>query len=88
MFMHIGNNQVIQTSDIIVMINQQDIEVSSINEEMIDYAEQEDDDLDYDEDVVKTIIFTNDGVYYSPLAIPTLKKRTSIKAILSQQESY
>ena len=88
MFMHIGNNQVIQTSDIIVMINQQDIEVSSINEEMIDYAEQEDDDLDYDEDVVKTIIFTNDGVYYSPLASPTLKMRTSIKAILSQQESY
>ncbi|GEN56402.1 hypothetical protein GCM10012290_02300 [Halolactibacillus alkaliphilus] len=88
MFMHIGNDQVIQTDDIIVMINQQDIEVSSINEEMIDYAEQEDDELSYDEDVVKTIIFTKDGVYYSPLAIQTLKKRTSIKAILSQQESY
>lgn len=86
--MHIGNDQVIQVDDIIVMINQQDIEASSINEEMIDYAEKEYEEFEYDENVVKTIIFTNEGVYYSPLAIPTLKKRTSIKALLSQQESY
>ncbi|PXW89820.1 uncharacterized protein DUF370 [Streptohalobacillus salinus] len=88
MFMHIGHDQVIRSEEIIAMINQQDIETSSINEEMIDFVEHQDDELELDDDVIKTIVITKDNVYYSPLSILTLKKRTSILSVLNQQMDY
>lgn len=84
MFMQIGLNQIIKTADIIAMINQQDIETSEINEEMLQDYDYLADELTYDEDCVKTIIFTTEGTYSSPLSIQTLKKRTHLKALLEK----
>ncbi|WP_017471604.1 extracellular matrix regulator RemB [Amphibacillus jilinensis] len=88
MFIHIGDDQVIRSDQIIVMIDQQYVASSSINEEMIEHQEEVEDMPQLDHDLTKSIIITKDHVYYSPLSILTLRKRASMISTLSHLDDY
>ncbi|SEO40286.1 protein of unknown function [Amphibacillus marinus] len=88
MFIHIGDDQVIRSEEIIAMIDQQYVESSSINEEMIEFIEEQEESLELDGDVTKSIIITTESVYYSPLSIMTLKKRASMISTISNLDDY
>lgn len=87
MFIHIGDDQIIKSEDVIVMIDQQYVESSSINGEMIEYQQEQESTPDIKEET-KTIIVTKDCMYYSPLSILTLKKRSSLNMMLDHLDDY
>ncbi|MBU5594436.1 DUF370 domain-containing protein [Amphibacillus sp. MSJ-3] len=87
MFIHVGDDQFIKSEDVIVMIDQQYVESSSINGEMIEYQQEQESTPNITEET-KTIIVTKDSVYYSPLSIQTLKKRSSIRMMLDHLDDY
>lgn len=87
MFINIGDQQLISSDEIIVMIDQQFIESSTINDEMIQYQENLADTPNINSDT-KTIIVTKDSLYYSPLSILTLKKRSSLQMMINHLDDY
>jgi len=87
MFINIGDQQLIKSDDIIVMIDQQYIDSSTINGEMIEYQQSQEDTPNINH-TTKTIIVTKDNVYYSPLSILTLKKRSSLQMMIDHLDDY
>lgn len=87
MFINIGDQQLISSDEIIVMIDQQFIESSTINDEMIQYQENLKDTPNINSET-KTIIITKDSLYYSPLSILTLKKRSSLQLMIKHLDDY
>jgi len=87
MFIHIGDGHIINSENIIVMIDQQYVDSSSINEELIEYQKEQESESTIDQNT-KTIVVTKNDVYYSPLTIQTLKKRTSLQAMIDHLNDY
>ena len=87
MFIHIGDNHLINSEDIIMMIDQQYVDSSSINGEMIEH-QKEKDRISTIDDRTKTIVITRDDIYYSPFSILTLKKRSSLQAMIEHLNDY
>lgn len=87
MFINIGDQQLIRSDEIIVMIDQQFIDSSTINGEMIEYQQNLADTPNINRDT-KTIIVTTDRLYYSSLSILTLKKRSSLQMMINHLDDY
>ncbi|GAB2536921.1 extracellular matrix regulator RemB [Gracilibacillus alcaliphilus] len=88
MFIHIGDDQVIQSQDVIGIIDYNLVSSSTINEEMLQQLKQKDQVIVADEELTKAVVITADKVYYSPLSVLTLKKRTSMISTISRLEDY
>lgn len=88
MFIDIGNGTIIQTSKIIVMIDYELVSSSGLLKEMEDKAKETNMLIDCSDDETKSLIVTTESVYLSSLSVPTLKKRTSVKAALKNLEDY
>lgn len=87
MFIDIGNGNVICSKDIIAILDYELISSSVILEEMIE-REKQDERLKGPSIHTKSVMITKNNTYYSTLSVPTLRKRTSIKATLSNLEDY
>lgn len=88
MFIHIGNATVIQSKDVITIIDRNVISSSLIMEEMIKNAEEADKvDGDTSEES-KSVVITSDRIYFSSLSVSTLKKRTSMVSTISKLDDY
>ena len=87
MFINIGDQQLIRSDEIIVMIDQQFIDSSTINGELIEYQQNLADTPIINRET-KTIIVSKDGLYYSPLSILTLKKRSSLQMMINHLDDY
>ncbi|MFD2045623.1 extracellular matrix regulator RemB [Ornithinibacillus salinisoli] len=85
MFIHIGNDNVIRSSDIITIIDQSVVTSSSIMEEMM--TERAKDIIGPSEDV-KSVVITHNVIYLSTLSVTTLKKRASMIATISKLDDY
>ncbi|TQS76357.1 DUF370 domain-containing protein [Ornithinibacillus gellani] len=85
MFIHIGNGNVIRTSTIISIIDRQIISSSITMEEWIINNEK---NLKGSKTKAKSIVITEDFIYYSPLSVPTLKKRASMISTISKLADY
>ena len=85
MFIHIGNGNVIRTSTIISIIDRQIISSSITMEEWIINNEK---NLKGSKTKAKSIAITEDFIYYSPLSVPTLKKRASMISTISKLADY
>ncbi|QDP38772.1 extracellular matrix regulator RemB [Radiobacillus deserti] len=88
MFIHIGSDHVIQSEDVIAIIDYQIISSSTINEEMLVNQKEIDKVKNSIEDEAKSIVITKDAIYYSPLSVLTLKKRASMISTISKLENY
>lgn len=82
-FIHIEDDNVIQTDDIIAIIDYAIISSSVIMEEMLDSKQKIG-----DETLAKSVVITDDIIYLSSLSVATLKKRTSIISMVNKLDDY
>lgn len=87
MFIHIGNDNVIQSEDIISIIDFNVITSSSIMEKMVLFAKKEEKIFGPSTEA-KSVVITEELIYYSSLSVPTLKKRASMISTINKLEDY
>lgn len=83
MFIHIGNNIVISTNDIISIIDYNVISSSVIMEEMMEARQQIGSKKN-----AKSVVLTEDVIYLSSLSISTLTKRASLVSTINKLDDY
>jgi len=83
MFIHIGNGNVIQTNDIVSIIDQDIISSSVVMEEMVNNIK-----VIGPSEEAKSLVITDDVTYFSSLSVATLKKRASMISTISKLEDY
>jgi len=72
-YVHIGENILVRTSEIITILDKQTVESSPISKE---FLEQQKAMINGKSSAYKSIVITKDTIYFSPIASNTLKKRT------------
>lgn len=87
MFIHIGNDNVIQSKDVISIIDRNVISSSSIMEEMMQRASKSKTIVEPTEET-KSVVITKDLIYFSSLSVATLKKRASMISTISKLDNY
>ncbi|WP_028784485.1 extracellular matrix regulator RemB [Thalassobacillus devorans] len=88
MFIHIGDDQVIRSKDVVAIIDHTLISSSSIIEEMIYNQRKEKNVVETQTQEAKAIVITDDQIYFSPLSVMTLKKRANMMATLNKLEDF
>lgn len=74
MYLHIGEDTLVRTSEIIAILNKESAGFSDVLEEFLIHRKR--DVVNLSKKEYKSIVITKDQVYYSPLAAGTLSKRT------------
>ncbi|RLL41728.1 DUF370 domain-containing protein [Oceanobacillus piezotolerans] len=87
MFIHIGNGNVIRSSEVISIIDIHILESSSIMEELI-HACKEKKQVIGPESGAKSLLITNDRLYYTTVSVSTLKKRASMISTISNLDDF
>ncbi|WP_010648916.1 extracellular matrix regulator RemB [Oceanobacillus massiliensis] len=87
MFIHIGNGNVIQSEDIVAIIDCNLLSSSTITEEMMIAAKQKKKVIGPKKDA-KALMITKDFIYFSTLSVSTLKKRSSIISTINKLDDY
>ncbi|MFC4024174.1 extracellular matrix regulator RemB [Oceanobacillus longus] len=87
MFIHIGNGNVIQSEEIIAIIDCNLISSSVIIDEMMTASKREKKVIGPKKDA-KAVMITKDYIYYSTLSVSTLKKRSSIISTINKLDDY
>ncbi|MEN2467114.1 extracellular matrix/biofilm biosynthesis regulator RemA family protein [Ornithinibacillus sp. JPR2-1] len=85
MFIHIGNGNVIRSNDIISIVDHNIISSSTIMDEMITANQTH---IIGPKEGAKSVVITNNQLYFSALSVATLKKRASIKSTISKLDDY
>ncbi|MBA9028086.1 MULTISPECIES: extracellular matrix regulator RemB [Bacillaceae] len=80
MYLHIGEDILVKTDDVIAILDKNLLNSSPIMEEFIQKKEGVIQNLA--KSSIKSIVITNEIVYYSPLASATLKRRSLQRTIL------
>ncbi|MFD2923862.1 extracellular matrix regulator RemB [Halobacillus naozhouensis] len=88
MFIHIGDDHVIQSKDVVTIIDYSLMASSSIIEEMIFNQRKNKQVVETEENHAKSIVVTKDYIYFSPLSVYTLKKRANMMTTLNKLEDY
>lgn len=83
MFIHIGNDNVIRTEDIITIIDQDIISSSVVMEEMMKNVK-----IIGPNEETKSLVITEDVTYFSTLSVATLEKRASMISTISKLDDY
>lgn len=65
MFLHIGENQIVKSKDIVGVFNVNILKNSDINNKILSKEEEKE----------KTLIITENGKYFSNVSISTIRKR-------------
>lgn len=87
MFIFIGNDQVIETESVITILDYQLLKTSSKFQNIIKDKTAKRLILGLEADA-KSVIFTDNYLYYSPFSTQTLKKREDFLAPIDQLENY
>ncbi|QKY70842.1 extracellular matrix regulator RemB [Lentibacillus sp. CBA3610] len=87
MFIHIGNDNVIQSDDVISIIDYSVVTSSSTMEKMIENNTKQQ-KVFGPTDEAKSVVVTSDQIYYSSLSVSTLKKRSSMISSISKLDDY
>ncbi|MFS0821085.1 DUF370 domain-containing protein [Bacillus timonensis] len=74
MFIHLGDNVMVRSSDVITILDRQLLKSSSIVNEFLDV--QKDRVVELSNGNTKSVVVTVDNVYFSPLSSSTLKRRS------------
>ncbi|MBY7141518.1 DUF370 domain-containing protein [Virgibacillus sp. NKC19-3] len=87
MFIHIGNDHVIRSSDVIAIVDYDLIDSSSIMEEMMTEWNKQKRVVGSMHDA-KSVMITTEIIYYSTLSVATLKKRASMISTISKLDDF
>lgn len=85
MFIHIGNGNVIRSKDIVSIVDHNIISSSTIMDEMMTANKEE---ILGPKVGAKSVVITNNQLYFSTLSVATLKKRASMISTISKLEDY
>ncbi|MBH0230239.1 DUF370 domain-containing protein [Halobacillus yeomjeoni] len=88
MFIHIGDDHVIQSKDVVAIIDRSLISSSTIIEEMIFNQRREKQVIESKDHQAKSIVITDEYIYFSPLSVFTLKKRANMMTTLNKLEDF
>ncbi|GGD02652.1 extracellular matrix regulator RemB [Pontibacillus salipaludis] len=88
MFIHIGEDHVIESGDVISIIDYELLTSSSIVEEMIQNQRLNQRVFESPNAEAKSIVVTKDYIYFSPLSVFTLKKRANMTSTLNNIEDF
>ncbi|MCD5325608.1 MULTISPECIES: extracellular matrix regulator RemB [Pontibacillus] len=88
MFIHIGEDHVIESGDVISIIDFELLSSSSIVEEMIQNQRLNQRVFESPNAEAKSIVITRDYIYFSPLSVFTLKKRANMTSTLNKIEDF
>ncbi|CAH0344882.1 MULTISPECIES: extracellular matrix regulator RemB [unclassified Bacillus (in: firmicutes)] len=80
MYLHIGEDILVKTNEVIAILDKQLLQSSPLILEFL--KEKEEVTLNLSKGSIKSIVVTDEHIYYSPLSSGTLKKRSLQKAIL------
>jgi extracellular matrix regulatory protein B len=80
MFIHLGEDVVIRSSDVVTILDRQLLTTSEVTNEFIDRYKKDGLVVDISGDTAKSIVVTTDTVYLSPLSSITLKRRAQMTA--------
>lgn len=84
MFIHVGGDIILRTKDIIVILNEDIKELSSVTNRYLEEEEKRKKKTVIAADYIKSIVITNDEIYYSPVSTLTLNRRALGKSITDQ----
>ncbi|MFT4416915.1 extracellular matrix regulator RemB [Fredinandcohnia humi] len=76
MFIHLGDNVIVRTSDVVTILDRQLLKSSSIVNEFLD--KQKGRIVELANGNTKSVVVTVDKVYFSPLSSSTLKRRAQL----------
>ncbi|MET3683820.1 regulator of extracellular matrix RemA (YlzA/DUF370 family) [Alkalibacillus flavidus] len=82
MFIHIGDEHVVRSEDVVSMIDYNLYHSSSIIEEMIDKQRENGNLTEVVYEEPKAIVVTTDHIYFSSLSVATLNKRSQLSHML------
>lgn len=88
MFIHIGNGNVILSDKIIAMMDYRTISSSSENSEGMLAEFEKDKEAIGSKRNAKSVIITTDKVYYTSVAVSTLKKRENMLSAIRNMEDF
>ncbi|MFD2638483.1 extracellular matrix regulator RemB [Piscibacillus salipiscarius] len=86
MFIHIGDENVIQSEDVVSIIDYTLFNSSSIVEEMIFKQREKGNVSDNSYEEAKSIVITVDHIYFSSLSVSTLNRRAQLDYKLDKVE--
>lgn len=78
MYIHVGEDILVRSKDIIAIIDKQSINSSRLAEEFIEQHKES--IINLSKGSYKSVVITRNEVYFSPLASGTLKKRSDKSA--------
>ncbi|HHY74942.1 MAG TPA: DUF370 domain-containing protein [Bacillus bacterium] len=76
MFIHLGENIVIQMKEIIAIVNKDLVKESAMLSEFVEVNMKKNNIVTISNGTVKSIVITESKVYFSPLSTVSLKKRS------------
>ncbi|WP_442597285.1 extracellular matrix regulator RemB [Neobacillus sp. D3-1R] len=82
MYIHIGEEVLVKTKDIIAILDKDSVKASDHIQEFLQQNEQRTENLS--KNSFKSIVITHEKVYLSPLASTTLKKRSLQLYVMEQ----
>lgn len=82
MFIHLGGDTVISLKDIIVILNFDLESDSEITQEFLTTCQSKLQIVPISDEAPKTVVVTEDKVYYSPISSITLKRRATLPPVL------
>ncbi len=75
MYIHIGADRMIRAAELIAIFDVNIEQSSKISSEYMEHAREQGRVVQVGEEEVKSIVVTQDQIYYSPISSTTLKKR-------------
>lgn len=79
MYIHVGEDILVRSKDIVAIIDRQSVHSSKMVEEFLE--RQKDSVVNLSKGSYKSVVITTKEIYFSPLASGTLKKRSTKSAI-------
>ncbi|WP_079474465.1 extracellular matrix regulator RemB [Marinococcus halophilus] len=84
MFIHLGDGTVIRSKDVIAILDSNSQNSSSITRQFLQAVESDDKEQIADSEA-KSVVVTEEKVYFSPISSLTLKRRSQI---ISEYDEY
>jgi extracellular matrix regulatory protein B len=78
MFIHLGEDVVVQAREVIVILDGQVLESSTITSEFLQMQHKDNPVIKISNEMTKSIVITKKHIYFSPLSSSTLKRRSQL----------
>ncbi|WP_088104613.1 extracellular matrix regulator RemB [Halalkalibacter urbisdiaboli] len=85
MFIHLGGDIIIRSKEIITILNHDVQEMSSVTKGFLKQEEKKKKNVTISADFIKSIVITDEAIYYSPVSSVTLNRRAQVVSDFESQ---